>query len=86
MSNYPDDFTGTNMDAEKCVICGKHEYTNDDGICGECEWYQKRSMKEITKTIDQCNTTETKNARDEAYLHMLTSIGNYRAARVLGWI
>lgn len=35
---YTDDFTHTNMDASRCVVCGHRDYTDDAGICGECEW------------------------------------------------
>lgn len=45
--NYPDDFTHTNMDASRCVVCGHQDYTDDAGICGECEW----SMHQLDKRL-----------------------------------
>lgn len=55
--NYPIDFTNTNMDADKCTVCGKQEYTDDDGICGECNLAMhrfERTQSAMSTAIDKC--------------------------------
>jgi hypothetical protein len=57
MSNYPENFTSTNMDAGKCVVCSHQDYTDDDGICGECNHAMQRferAQSVMSTAIDKC--------------------------------
>ena len=57
MSNYPDDFKGTNMDCGKCSLCGKQEYVDDDNICDDCNLAMhrfERTQSAMSMAIDQC--------------------------------